>query len=384
MQNDFDVIVIGGGLAGLSLTIQLTKSKHKVLLIEKEEYPFHKVCGEYISLESIPFLKSLGFDQSRFNLPVIGKLTVSTPSGRTIDTILPLGGIGVSRFLLDNELYKIALAEGATIITGDKVTDILFDKDQHNVALQSGKTYTCKVAAGTYGKRSNVDKILKRKFVDMPLPKKQNYIGVKYHIKYNVPEDWIALHNFSEGYCGISAIENGMACLCYLTTAANLEKCGNNIHTMEEKILCENPILKDIFKNAEILYDKPLVISQINFTPKELINEHILFAGDAAGLITPLCGNGMSMALHASYILNKCISDYLKSKTTRAQMEKEYSSSWRSNFKTRLSAGRKFQKMFGNKFITEIFIAAVKPFPFVVNKLIGLTHGENFLVDQQE
>lgn len=382
MQNDFDVIIIGGGLAGLSLTIQLAKAKQKVLLIEKEEYPFHKVCGEYISLESAPFLSSLGFDHTKFDLPLIDKLTVSTPSGRILNTKLPLGGFGVSRYFLDNELYKIALLEGAAIITGDKVTDILFDKDQHNIALQSGKTFTCKIAAGSYGKRSNVDKILKRKFVDMPLPKKQNYIGVKYHIKYNVPADRIALHNFSDGYCGISAIEDGKACLCYLTTASNLEKCGNNIHTMEEKILFRNPFLKDIFEKAERVYDKPLVISQINFTQKELINDHVLFLGDAAGLITPLCGNGMSMALHASFILHKCLLKYLQNKITRVQLEEEYISNWNNNFKTRLRAGRIFQKMFGNKFITEIFIGAVKPVPFIVNKLISLTHGENFLVKQ--
>ena len=55
----FDVGIIGGGLAGLSLSILLVKAGHKVVLFEKEKYPFHRVCGEYISLESCNFIESL-------------------------------------------------------------------------------------------------------------------------------------------------------------------------------------------------------------------------------------------------------------------------------------------------------------------------------------
>jgi len=54
MDNDitYDAAIIGGGLAGLALSIQLSKKGYRVILFEKEQYPFHKVCGEYISMES--------------------------------------------------------------------------------------------------------------------------------------------------------------------------------------------------------------------------------------------------------------------------------------------------------------------------------------------
>jgi flavin-dependent dehydrogenase len=57
MQTDFDIGVIGGGLAGLSFAILCADAGYSVALFEKEEYPFHKVCGEYISLESYDFLQ---------------------------------------------------------------------------------------------------------------------------------------------------------------------------------------------------------------------------------------------------------------------------------------------------------------------------------------
>ena len=70
----YDVAVVGGGLAGLTLSIQSSKAGFKTILFEKENYPFHKVCGEYISLESLPFLKQIGLTVEEFNLPFIKKL----------------------------------------------------------------------------------------------------------------------------------------------------------------------------------------------------------------------------------------------------------------------------------------------------------------------
>ena len=72
----YDVTIIGGGLAGLSLSIQLAKKNYSVALCEKEQYPFHKVCGEYISLESWSFIESLGLPLSQMQLPIIKKLLI--------------------------------------------------------------------------------------------------------------------------------------------------------------------------------------------------------------------------------------------------------------------------------------------------------------------
>ncbi|MCU0471065.1 MAG: FAD-binding protein, partial [Arcicella sp.] len=56
----YDIIITGGGLAGLVSSIILAKAGKSVLVIEKKKYPFHRVCGEYISNETRPFLTSIG------------------------------------------------------------------------------------------------------------------------------------------------------------------------------------------------------------------------------------------------------------------------------------------------------------------------------------
>jgi hypothetical protein len=267
----YDIAIAGGGLAGLALGIQSARAGYSSILFEKERYPFHRVCGEYISLESWNFLEDLGVPLSQMNLPIIRRVLVTAPNGKEIEQSLPLGGVGISRYKLDALMAEIAKSAGVELMEGTKVENIQFGEDKFSVHLTSRPTPSrvcSKVAAGTFGKRSNLDLKWKRSFVLQKQNKLNNYVAVKYHIKIRWPDDLIALHNFKDGYCGISQIENGNCCLCYLTTAKNLAQSGNSIHQMENRVLSANPHLKKIFDECEILYDAPVTISQISFSKK--------------------------------------------------------------------------------------------------------------------
>lgn len=379
MTNDkiYDIAVVGGGLAGLSLSIQLAKAGYDVILFEKEKYPFHKVCGEYISLESWNFIKSIGLNLEEINLPIIKKLIVSSPNGKYIKQELPLGGFGISRYTLDNELATIAKKAGVRVYEETKVNDIHFKDDLFTITT-SGFGIQSKVAAGTFGKRSNIDIKWSRDFIKKKYSNLNNYIGIKYQVKTELPADTIALHNFKDGYCGISKIEEDKYCLCYLTSAKNLKENNNSIVEMEKNILLKNPFLKQLFSSVEILPGFPVTISQISFDKKAQVENKVLMIGDAAGMITPLCGNGMSMALHGSKIAFESIHNFLQKKISRQQMEEQYATNWKRQFAGRLYIGRRIQQLFGKKFITNFFISSVKPFPFIIRKFIRSTHGNPF------
>ena len=376
-QQTYDVAIVGGGLAGLCLSIQLSRQGYRVVVFEKEKYPYHKVCGEYISFECWNFLEELGVPLSDWDLPHIMQLTVSSPSGKTIEHRLPLGGFGISRYKLDAYLAELSRNAGTQIIEDTKVDNIWFNNSHFHVQHEN-QMYKAKLACGTFGKRSNLDIRLKRNFALKKPGKLNNYIGVKYHIKCNFPADRIALHNFADGYCGISKIEDGKYCLCYLTTARNLNHCNNSIQELEHKILRKNPHLNKIFEEAEFLYSAPETIAQISFEKKTQIEHHMLMIGDAAGMIAPLCGNGMSMAMHGSKIAFEQIQPFLQGKISRDEMEKTYQIKWDEHFKKRLTTGRLIQSMFGKRWITNSFINMLNPFPNMVEKLIRQTHGEPF------
>ncbi|MFN7845940.1 MAG: NAD(P)/FAD-dependent oxidoreductase [Bacteroidota bacterium] len=376
-QTTFDIGIIGGGLAGLALSIQSAKAGYKTILFEKEQYPFHRVCGEYISLESYDFLEHLGLSLSSMQLPIIKQLHVTAPNGNLFQTSLPLGGFGISRFKLDKQLAELARAAGVVLLEKHKVTQTVFKGDFFQIHAE-GNIYNAKLIAGSFGKRSNLDLKYNRTFAMNKPSKLNNYIGIKYHIETNHPAEVIALHNFENGYCGISKIEEDKYCLCYLTTAENLRKFDNSIQKMQEGVLYRNPHLESIFCQSKFLYDTPETISQISFQQKSQVEQHMLMLGDAAGMITPLCGNGMSMALHGSKMAFNCMQMFLQQRVTRMQMERQYEQMWQQQFALRLQAGRIIQRFFGKPSITNLFINTFNLFPKAAAPLIKLTHGKPF------
>ena len=374
-NNKYDIAIVGGGLAGLSLSIQLAQKNYQVCLFEKEIFPFHKVCGEYISMESWDFLVGLGLPLEEWNLPRIHQLYISSPNGESILEKLPLGGFGISRHRLDSSLAEIAKILGVHLFENTKVYDVDFENDNHFIHTSAG-VFNAKLACACYGKRSNLDVKWKRKFLNAG--ESFNHVGVKYHVKTDMPDHQIALHNFRGGYCGISKIENDQYCLCYITRSDNLKSSNNSIPEMEEKILKQNPRLRELLENLNIVYKEPLTIAQISFNKKTQVENHVLFIGDAAGMITPLCGNGMSMALHASRIANEVIVAFLENRIDRREMEISYRKKWRLQFARRLQTGRLLQRLFGKTFWSVWMIRILKPFPVIVRALIRQTHGEKF------
>ena len=281
-------------------------------------------------------------------------------------------------------LASLAKEKGVTIAAQTKVTDLSFQLSTFNIQhstfnIQHSTLYpSATVVAGTYGKRSNFDIKWKRKFIEKRSGKLNNYIGVKYHVTLDWPHDVIALHNFKNGYCGISKIEENKYCLCYLTTAGNLERSNHSITKMEEDILCRNPHLRKIFSESKKLFDSPLTISQISFDKKTQVEDHVLMIGDAAGMITPLCGNGMSMALHGSKIAFGVIHRFLQAQISRREMEQQYQNEWNRIFEKRLRTGRIIQRFFGSTILSDLLITTLRPFPGLVTKLIYATHGEPY------
>lgn len=375
----YDAAIVGGGLAGLATAIQLARAGHSVVLFEKETYPFHKVCGEYISLESRDFLISLGLPLDEMELPQIDTLVLTAPNGNSFTTPLTLGGFGISRYRLDALLSGIARRHGVHVAEGTRVESVEFNKNfyiQFRNHEYAGQVQAI-VCAAAWGKRSGMDLKWKRDFLQAQDKRLDNYIGVKYHIRTSWPANTIGLHNFEQGYCGISRIEGDEYCLCYLARAEQLKKAGS-IEALEKEILSRNPQLKKILEERTILESFPVTISQISFAAKTQVEHHVLMTGDAAGMITPLCGNGMSIALHTGKIAAEVMHDFLRQKISRGMMEHRYKTEWQRLFARRLRTGRVLQGFFGGSRSSNLFVRTLKALPFLAKPLIRMTHGRPF------
>lgn len=371
-----DVIIIGGGLAGLFNAILLNRSGYKVLLIERKTYPFHRVCGEYISNETIPFLKKLDIDLEELDVARINRLEVTAVSGAKFSQKLDLGGFGLSRYTFDHFLYQRALAEGVTFMLNTKVEEVKFEENGFKV-LAAGKELEVPLVIGSFGKRSNLDQKMNRNF----FYKRSPFLAVKFHIKADFPVDLIQLNNYKDGYCGISKVDGNRWCMCYLAHRDDLRKYGT-LHELEKNVIRKNPYLNKIFEEAEFLLDKPEVINEISFEKKQPVEQHILMSGDTAGMIAPLCGNGMTMAIHSAKILSETINTFYRPHQfftdKRSILEKAYTTEWNNKFSARLWTGRQMQKLFGKNAATNFTLKTLNHFPAVAGFLISKTHGQPF------
>ncbi len=364
------MIVVGGGLAGLTSAIHLSQHMHSVLLIEKNEFPKHKVCGEYISNEALPYLNTLGIDPIEEGAKQISRVEITTVKSKSIKGELPLGGFGMSRYYLDNLLVSKAKESGAEVLQ-ETVENIHFENDIFSVWTKNNLKFCSRIVIGAFGKRSNLDVKMNRKFIQ----KKSPYLAVKTHVKGEFSEDVVALHNFKGGYCGVSKVENDSINLCYIADYSSFKK-HKNIDDFQEQVVFKNKHLKEIFKESKPVFEKPLTISQISFETKNPVENHIIMCGDTAGMIHPLCGNGMGMAIKSAQIASEEILKFLDQEITRTQLENNYLRNWNKEFKTRLRSGHFIAWLFRNQIISEFAHTLLKWFPYLLPKIISLTHGK--------
>ena len=366
------IAIIGGGLAGLISSIQLARAGIACTVIEKKSYPFHRVCGEYISNEALPFLKSCGLYPKDVKLPQINFFEFSAFDGRCCRVPLDLGGIGISRYFFDHFLYSAAKKEGVRFELNTEVISLSFSEESFEFETQFGKD-TADVVIGCFGKRSKIDAQQNRAFIR----KRSPYVGVKYHIRADRPDDLISIHNFPGGYCGVCNVEDGLTNLCYLIHRDQVRKYGD-LHEMERELLQGNPLLRDIFNRSSFVFRKPEVINEISFETKAPVENHILMAGDAAGMIAPVCGNGMAIAIRSGKMVAELVKGYCAGKMNRKSLESRYTQAWNHEFKTRLLFGRYIQRLFGNRRFSDLALNVALLSRPIATALIRRSHGKVF------
>jgi flavin-dependent dehydrogenase len=239
----------------------------------------------------------------------------------------------------------------------------------------SAETITAKVAAGAYGKNSNIDAQLGRKY---KAPTENDlFIGVKHHIRTDFDQTVVEMHSFPGGYCGMSAIEDGKVNMSYISKAANLKTAGS-IPAMEEQVLSGNPFLRKYFENSTFLFDRPVTISHIYFQVKAPVADGIVMTGDAAGSIAPASGNGMSMALKSSLLAGRAIGTFLTGGISRDAMLQQYAGDYYQAFTERIKVSKQINSMLTRPGIANMAFRLFRLFPWIIDLPSKRMHGDPF------
>lgn len=367
-----DVAIVGGGIAGLASAVELSRRGHSVTVLEQGALPRHRVCGEYVSLETLPFLRDLGLDVYALGAKQLTRFELSSVSGRKFRSRLDLGGFGLSRYRLEAALLDLASRHGVQVELGATVRRVEANEAAYRI-LGPKTPLSARLVLGCFGKRSKLDYTSGRPHAGRRSP----YVAVKRHYRGRFPAGLVGLHVVPGGYCGISAVEDDLVNVCCLTNVPALEAHGG-VAGLESQGLRANPVLASYLDQLQPAAAAPLVISQVDFETKEPIHQHVLMLGDAAGLIHPLIGNGMAMAMRAAAAVAPLASRFLEGALSRSELEVAHCEKLRRQYRTRRRVSRSLQSLFESRQLSEALCVAANAAPKLARLVIRSTHGPSF------
>ena len=305
-QGYFDLVVVGGGPGGCSAAISAARHGAKVLLIERSAYPRHKVCGEFVSSESLPLLLELLGNEEFDNLQglAIDQAEISA-DGQTLTIPVAPPASSISRYTLDYALWKAAVASGVVCRQQTAVTQIS-GVGPFNVII-SGEVSSTGAVIDATGRWSNLNAT-----VELNSPK---VLGIKAHFSCPEAKCSVRLYFLPGGYCGVQPLQDRRINVCAMVRADAATTLAQ-VFAMHPQLLAES-------RNWRPLMD-PIRTSPLIFRKPNASVGGVLRVGDAAGFVDPFTGDGIALALHSGKVAAQHLLPFFKGRCSLQVSEQGY------------------------------------------------------------
>ncbi|MGZ4895892.1 MAG: NAD(P)/FAD-dependent oxidoreductase [Candidatus Angelobacter sp.] len=308
----YDLIIVGAGPAGSACAITAARTGAKVLLLEKDRFPRQKVCGEFVSPESLGLLHSL-LEGERFRscAQIVSSRIFLDNKALTLP-VTPAAQ-SIPRFDLDPALFAAAQRAGVTACESTPVSEV-----------QRNEVFQVRTAESSYSARAVVNATGRwSKLTQFDVVGKDKWLGLKAHFSEPSPPQSVDLYFFPGGYCGVTPVGPNSVNACAMVRA-------DVAHTLE-----------DVFAKEEQLFQRsrgwqPLfstvTTSPLYFREPETESDGMFLAGDAAAFIDPFAGDGISLALQSGTLAAQSIVPFLRGTCSMEQAHRQYRAAYRKRF----------------------------------------------------
>ncbi len=298
-----DVVVVGGGPAGLALAANAAKRGLDVVLLERGELPADKPCGEGLMPAGVRALEALGARRRLSDAdctPFTG-LRYVQEDGRQARAILPFGGgLGIRRIALSSALFEVAREQGATIRPKMLVRGFTRERDRVVVRTDEGE-----IEAGILVAADGLHSRIRRDAGLEGPPQPVRRFGMRRHVRLPPWCEDVEVH-FTEG-----AEAYVTPCGAERVGVAFLFEHGRVPPRVRFELLLERfPVLRTRLAGAA--FDSEVRGSgSLWHQPRSRTADRLVLLGDAAGYIDALTGEGVSLALQGAEALAAVLPDAL-------------------------------------------------------------------------
>jgi len=317
-----NITIVGAGPSGASLAIRLAKENFRVRLVEREKFPRHKLCGEFISPECLAHFAELGVLDEMLEVggDRITETVFYAPDGKSVSVPSRwFGGeaLSISRAEMDFRLMKKAREVGVEVLEETQVVGVLFENDEIcgiKVRTKDGNTQeiSADLTIDATGRANVLTRLAEKKSLKQRTQDtghRTKLVGFKTHLEnVNIEKGVCEIYFFRGGYGGLSFVEDNRANHCFLIRAETVKEFAGDADKILEKVIFQNKRAREAMCEAKPMFDW-LAVSVSGFGRKNLNPaKNLLTVGDAAAFIDPFTGSGMLMALESAEILARSIS----------------------------------------------------------------------------
>ena len=299
----FDVAIIGAGPAGSSAAIQLAGKGYSVALLDKEQFPREKLCGDFLNPVNWPLLRDLKVERAVLARPheKVSIFRFTSFSGEEAEIPLPAGrdgavvGLGLRRFDLDYVLLERAKSLGVTVLDGWKPKELERQPDGWMLKAdksESSATLGARMLIGADGRNSWVAHHLG---LADPAAMQGRSVGFQFRLKCaNRSTGKIEIHLFPGGYAGVVGLDGDTVTLGLAIEKHRLLD-GRPEQSLLKSILPQNPWLKELLRSGFVSEMRSTY--PVYFSPRRAYGDGVLLVGDAARVNEPVTGEGIYFAL---------------------------------------------------------------------------------------
>jgi flavin-dependent dehydrogenase len=280
MTYDADLLIVGGGPAGLASAINARQQGLSVIVAEPRDTPIDKACGEGLMPGGLSELVSLGVDPAGMPLRGIAYLDEQ----RRVEAPFRIGpGRGVRRTTLHAALASCAKEQDTEWIS-TRITSV--DQDAHGVTAAGVRAKWLIAADGLHSA------VRRAVGIDVVAGRPRRY-GVRWHYRVPAWSEFVEVHWSRWGEAYVTPVEPDLV--------------GVAILSRQRPDLSWFPELARHLHDAD--HGRARGCGPMRQVVSRRVAGRVLLVGDAAGYEDALTGEGVSLAVKQAAAAVRAITD---------------------------------------------------------------------------